>query len=99
MNWDGYGRLWVVVAPTYPHVLPGQEPADKLIVLEDTDADGKADRSTVFADGLYVPTGFATAEDEAWVVSQPNLLHLRDNDGDLVADERRIVLHGFGAEA
>jgi putative membrane-bound dehydrogenase-like protein len=98
MNFDGAGRLWVVVAPTYPHVLPGEKPEDKLIVLEDTNRDGVADELTVFADGLYIPTGFATNGDEAWVVSQPNLLHVVDTDGDGVSDTREIVLHGFGAE-
>ena len=98
MNWDSAGRLWVVVSPTYPHVEPGSRPNDKLIVLEDTDRDGRADVMTVFADGLYVPTGFATDGDEAWVVSQPNLVHLVDTDGDGVADDREIVLHGLGSE-
>jgi putative membrane-bound dehydrogenase-like protein len=98
MNFDGEGRLWVVVSPTYPHVQPGASPDDKLIVLEDTDRDGRADTLTVFADGLYIPTGFATNGDEAWVVSQPNLLHVADTDGDGVSDTREIVLHGFGPE-
>ena len=98
MNWDSAGRLWVVVSPTYPHVEPGARPNDKLIVLEDTDRDGRADALTVFADGLYVPTGFATNGDEAWVVSQPNLLHVMDTNGDGMADRREIVLHGFGSE-
>ncbi len=98
MNFDGDGRLWVVVAPTYPHVLPGEAPQDKLIVLEDTNRDGRADTLTVFADDLYIPTGFATNGDEAWVVSQPNLLHVADTDGDGVSDTRQIVLHGFGPE-
>ncbi|MDP7188499.1 MAG: HEAT repeat domain-containing protein [Phycisphaerales bacterium] len=98
MNFDGAGRLWVVVAPTYPHVMPGERPNDKLIVLEDIDRDGTADECTIFAEGLYIPTGFATNGDEAWVVSQPNLLHLVDTDGDGMSDRRDIVLHGFGAE-
>lgn len=98
MTFDDRGRLWVAVSPTYPHLVPGEKPDDKLLVLEDTDGDGVADRSTVFADGLYIPTGFVLSRDGAYVVSQPNLLHLRDLDGDLVADERTIVLHGFGSE-
>ncbi|MBG84486.1 MAG: hypothetical protein CMJ40_08075 [Phycisphaerae bacterium] len=98
MTFDASGRLWVAVSPTYPHLIPGDAPDDKLLVLEDTDGDGVADRSTVFADGLYIPTGFVLTGDGAYVVSQPNLLHVRDIDGDLVADERTIVLHGFGSE-
>jgi len=98
INFDGDGRLWVVVAPTYPHVVPGESPQDKLVYLEDIDRDGAADTLTVFADELYVPTGFATNGNEAWVVSQPNLLHVVDTDQDGVSDTREIVLHGFGPE-
>ncbi|MEE2907498.1 MAG: PVC-type heme-binding CxxCH protein [Planctomycetota bacterium] len=98
MTFDGGGRLWVAVTPTYPHLEPGDEPQDKLLILEDVDGDGRADRQTIFAEGLYIPTGFVLGHGGAYVVSQPNLLHLRDTDGDLVADEQEIVLHGFGAE-
>ena len=98
MTFDASGRLWVAVSPTYPHLIPGEEPADKLLVLEDTDRDGVADTRTVFADGLHIPTGFVLTADGAYVVSQPNLIHLRDLDGDLVSDEQTIVLHGFGSE-
>ncbi|MDG2422727.1 MAG: plastocyanin/azurin family copper-binding protein [Phycisphaerales bacterium] len=98
MTFDGGGRLWVAVAPTYPHLEPGESPRDKLLVFEDVDGDGRADKQTIFADGLYIPTGFVLGDGGAYVVSQPNLLHLRDTDGDLVADEQEIVLHGFGAE-
>ena len=98
MTFDESGRLWVAVSPTYPHLIPGDKPEDKLLVLEDTDRDGVADEMTVFADGLYIPTGFVLSRDGAYVVSQPNLLHLRDLDGDLIADERTTVLHGFGSE-
>ncbi|MCH2132741.1 MAG: plastocyanin/azurin family copper-binding protein [Phycisphaerales bacterium] len=98
MTFDAGGRLWVAVTPTYPHLEPGDEPQDKLLILEDLDRDGKADKRTIFAEGLYIPTGFVLGDGGAYIVSQPNLLHLRDTDGDLVADEQEIVLHGFGAE-
>lgn len=98
MTFDASGRLWVAVSPTYPHLTPGQEPDDKLLVLEDLDMDGVADQLTVFAQGLHIPTGFVLTSDGAYVVSQPNLIHVRDLDGDLVADEQTIVLHGFGSE-
>ena len=61
MTFDDRGRLWVLMAPTYPHILPGQKPNDKLVILEDTDGDGRADKLTVFADGLYLPMGFELA--------------------------------------
>ena len=50
MNWDSRGRLWVSGSTTYPHAKPGQRPNDRIIILEDTDQDGRADRSTLFAE-------------------------------------------------
>jgi azurin len=98
MTFDTRGRLWVLTSPTYPHYLPGHPPSDKLIILEDTNRDGRADTSTVFADGLYIPTGFELGDGGAYVAQQPNLVFLRDTTGDGRADERRIILHGFGTE-
>src|SRR6478672_10756540 len=57
MNFDPQGRLWVASSEVYPQIRPGQVANDKIVVLEDTDGDGKADRTTVFADGLLIPTG------------------------------------------
>src|SRR5262245_55301891 len=56
MNFDPRGRLWVATSEAYPQVKPGQKPNDKVIVLEDTRGQGKADKVTVFADGLLIPT-------------------------------------------
>lgn len=98
MTFDTRGRLWVLTSPTYPHVHPGLPPHDKLVILEDADEDGRADKLTVFADGLYIPTGFELGDGGAYVSQQPNLVFLRDTNGDGKADERRIVLHGFGTE-
>jgi glucose/arabinose dehydrogenase/azurin len=98
MTFDTRGRLWVLTSPTYPHVLPGVPPHDKLVVLEDATQDGRADKLTVFADDLYIPTGFELGDGGAYVSQQPNLVFLRDANGDGKADERRIVLHGFGTE-
>ena len=58
MSFDAKGRLWAAVWPSYPHWKPKEEMNDKLIILEDTDGDGKADKMTVFADKLHNPTGF-----------------------------------------
>src|SRR5260221_12864442 len=57
MNFDAAGRLWIASSQTYPQVKPGQKADDKIIVLEDRDGDGKADRTTSFAAGLLIPTG------------------------------------------
>jgi putative membrane-bound dehydrogenase-like protein len=98
MTFDDRGRLWVATSPTYPHVLPGQKPDDKLVVLEDTNRDGRADTLTVFADGLYLPMGFELGDGGVYVDQEPNLMFLKDTNGDGQADERRVVLHGFGTE-
>ena len=58
MRWDSQGRLWVSCSTTYPHVYPGNEPNDKIIILEDTDDDGRADKTTTFADDLHIPLSF-----------------------------------------
>ena len=58
MSFDSKGRLWVACWPTYPHWKPKEEMNDKLLILEDTDGDGKADKKIVFAGGLHCPTGF-----------------------------------------
>ena len=57
MNWDENGRLWVVSSRLYPHIKPGQRSDDKVVVLEDLDGDGVADKSTDFAKDLLIPTG------------------------------------------
>ena len=98
MTFDARGRLWVLTSPTYPHLLPGRSPGDKLVILEDVDGDGRADTSTIFADDLYVPMGFELGDGGVYVCAQPNLLFLRDTDGDDRADQRTVVLHGFGTE-
>ncbi len=95
---DARGRLWVATMPTYPQVVPGVPPSDKIVILEDTDGDGRADRHVVFADGLYLPGGFELGDGGAYVAQQPNIVFLRDTDGDDVADERETILHGFGTE-
>ncbi len=96
-TFDDRGRLWVLCAPTYPHPLPGTPPASRLIILEDTDGDGRADACATWADGLSTPTGFAIAGDgTVYFGEAPDLLRLRDTDGDGRADRREIVASGFG---
>jgi len=99
MSFDAKGRLWVATSPIYPHILPGAEPSDEIIVLTDTDGDGRADQRTVFADDLLIPT--AVLPDDrggAYVANSTELIHLSDTDGDGKADQRRIIMAGFGTE-
>ena len=98
MRWDSRGRLWVSCSTTYPHVYPGNEPNDKIVILEDTDGDGKADKSTVFADDLHIPLSFEFGDGGVYVSEEPHLTFLKDTDGDGKADFRRKVLTGFGCE-
>ena len=98
MNFDPQGRLWIAASETYPQIAPGQKANDKIIVLEDTDGDGRSDKTTVFADGLLIPTGVEPGDGGAYVAASTELLHLKDTDGDGKADESRVVLSGFGTE-
>jgi len=96
INFDNKGRLWVATMPTYPHYKPGEaRPDDKLIILEDTDNDGRADKSTVFADDLHVPVGFELAPEGVYVSQGTNLKLLKDTDGDDKYDEAEIIFSGF----
>ena len=96
MRWDEQGRLWVLSVTSYPQLVPGVVPNDKLVVLEDLDGDGHADSSHVFADGLSMPTGFELGYGGVFLGQGSQLLHLRDADGDGRADQQSVVLSGFG---
>ena len=98
MRWDAKGRLWVSCSTTYPHVYPGNEPNDKLVILEDTDGDGKADTSNVFADDLHIPLSFEFGNGGVYVSDEPHLTFLKDTDGDGKADFKRQIFTGFGTE-
>ncbi|MED5587183.1 MAG: GDSL-type esterase/lipase family protein [Verrucomicrobiota bacterium] len=92
---DARGRLWVVTMPSFPGTIPGDVPHDKVIVLEDTDRDGRADKSTVFADRLTVPDGLAFYKDGVIVSHQPRLVFMKDSSGDGKADIQQEILRGI----
>ena len=98
ITFDPKGRLWVSTLPSYLQYYPGSPPNDKIIILEDTNGDGKADKHTVFADSLYMPLGFELGNSGVFVSQPPNLIFLKDTDGDGKADVKEIILHGFGTE-
>lgn len=94
-TFDGKGRLWVATMPSYPQWRPKDEMDDKILILEDTNQDGKADKCTVFADKLHVPMGIELGHGGVFISAQPDLMFLKDTDGDDMADERHRILHGF----
>ena len=95
MTFDERGRVWVTESLEYPRLEPGPG-RDRVKILEDTDGDGKADKFTVFADGLNIPSGIAVGHGGVWVANSPDILFLRDTDGDGKADSREVVVTGFG---
>jgi putative heme-binding domain-containing protein len=95
MQFDAKGRLWVAVWPSYPHWKPKEEMNDKILIFEDTDGDGKADKVTIFADHLHCPTGFEFYNGGVLVAQAPDLMFLKDTDGDGKADQRVRVLSGL----
>jgi putative heme-binding domain-containing protein len=91
LSFDDKGRLWVSCMPTYPQWKPGDpRPNDRLLICEDNDGDGRADRVKVFYDKLVCPTGFEFWNGGVLVVDEPRLLFLKDTDGD---DQADVVVH------
>jgi putative heme-binding domain-containing protein len=96
MRWDERGRLWVACTVSYPQIKPGEKPNDYVLVCEDTDSDGRADKFTKFVEGLNMPTGIELGDGGLYVAQGTELLHFRDTKGTDKADTRRVVLGGFG---
>ncbi len=95
MTFDERGRIWITESLEYPRRNPGPG-RDRVKVLEDTDGDGKADKFTVFAEGLNIPSGIAVGHGGVWVANSPDILFLQDRDGDGKADTKEVVATGFG---
>jgi len=96
LSFDNKGRLWVATMPSYPHYKPGDpRPQDKLIILEDTDNDGKADKQTIFSDDLHIPVGFELAPEGVYVSQGNDLVLLIDDNQDNKADRKEVLLSGF----
>ena len=95
MQWDTRGRLWVATWPNYPERSPDSVVGDSLLVFEDLNGDGRADRCVHFSDDLNAPTGFQFYQDGVLVVQAPDVWFLRDTDGDGRADWRERVLMGL----
>ncbi len=100
IRWDERGRLWVACTPAYPQLQPGEHGNDYILVLEDTDGDGRADKSWRFAENLTMPMGFEFAPKSVggglYVCESTQLVHLTDLAGRDKADGREVILSGFG---
>jgi putative membrane-bound dehydrogenase-like protein len=97
MTIDERGRFWVTESFEYPRRSPGKG-RDRIKILEDTDADGKVDKVTIFAEGLNIPSGIAVGHGLVWVANSPDIMILQDTDGDDKADETSVIVTGFGRD-
>ena len=96
MNWDERGRLWLCETLDYPNEL--QEPTkgrDRIRICEDTNGDGKADKFTIFAEQLSIPTAITFYRGGAIVQDGPQTIYLKDTDGDDKADIRKVLITGW----
>ncbi|HWA99674.1 MAG TPA: PVC-type heme-binding CxxCH protein [Pirellulales bacterium] len=97
MNWDERGRLWACETVDYPNELqPQGQGHDRIRICEDTDGDGRADRFTVFAEHLSIPTAIACIRGGAVVQDGVETVFLKDTDGDDRADVRHVLITGWG---
>ncbi len=96
MQVDGKGRIWAAAWATYPKWEPLKEMNDALLILPDDDGDGVADRCIEFAK-VHNPLGFEFWNGGVIVTSQPDIIFLKDTDGDDVADVRYVLFQGIGS--
>jgi putative membrane-bound dehydrogenase-like protein len=97
MAWDARGRLWIAETVDYPNDMqPPGKGHDRIRILEDTDGDGRADKFTVFADKLSIPTSLTFANGGLVVSQAPDMLFLKSSKGDDHADVRQVLFSGWG---
>ncbi|SFD90210.1 PVC-type heme-binding CxxCH protein [Spirosoma endophyticum] len=96
LAWDERGRLYALITKDYPNERKPEGGSDYIVICEDTDKDGKADKFTNFAEGLSIPTGMVFANGGLYVSQAPHMLFLQDTNGDDKADVKKIVFSGFG---
>ncbi len=97
MAFDERGRIWVTESFEYPRHEPGPG-RDRIKILEDTNGDGAVDSVKIFAEGLNIPSGIAVGHGGVWVANAPDILFLKDTDGDDKADQTEVVVTGFGRD-
>jgi putative membrane-bound dehydrogenase-like protein len=95
IEWDEAGRLFVCELWNYPYIPKSGEPLGRIRVLDDVDGDGYYEKSTIFADNITWPSGIACWDGGVFIVSSPDILYLKDTNGDGKADVRKKVFTGF----
>ncbi len=100
IDWDQAGRLWVVEMTGFVRDLeapePNLDPTGRVVVVEDTNGDGRMDKRTVFADGLVLPRAVKVL-DRGVLIGEPGIVYwLRDTNGDLKADTKEVLTTGYG---
>ncbi|WP_052573081.1 PVC-type heme-binding CxxCH protein [Haloferula sp. BvORR071] len=97
VNWDHKGRAYIIQTVDYPNNLhSGNLGNDKIILAEDTDKDGRADKFTTFADKLSIPTSLVCVNGGVICTNCSEILFLKDTNGDDKADVRQVLFSGFG---
>ena len=86
MTWDEKGRLFVLITKDYPNERKPEGGSDYILMCEDTNKDGKADKFTRFAEGMSIPTGMVFANGGLVVTQAPDILFYKDTNGDDKAD-------------
>lgn len=95
MNWDERGRLWICETLDYPNELGKNR--DRIRICEDTDGDAVADKFTIFAEGLSVPTAIMIYRGGAVIHNATETIYLKDTNGDDKVDQKTVLMTGFGA--
>jgi mono/diheme cytochrome c family protein len=100
IDWDADGRMWVVEYPEYVPDLqtpePNLDPIGRIVVLEDTDNNGKMDKRTVFADALVQARAVKALDHGILVLEPPNVWLMHDTNGDLKMDTKELVGTDYG---
>jgi putative membrane-bound dehydrogenase-like protein len=99
IDWDTEGRLWAVEMPGFMANITGSnehEPIGRVVVLEDTNSDGRMDKRTVFADGLVLARSLKVLDRGVLVGEPPNVWLMRDTNGDLRMDTKELVTNQYG---
>lgn len=97
MAFDERGRMWIAETVDYPNEMQKEgEGRDRIVICEDADGDGVAEKFTVFGEKLSIPTSLVFASGGVIVAQAPHMLFLKDTNGDDVADERKVLFTGFG---